>query len=142
MLALAAAIGGPYGIARDAAGNIFVTNTVSPRVFKINTSGILTTVAGNGAYGYTGDGGPATQAELQAPYGVAVDGFGDIFIADQLGVIREVNATTGIISTVAGNGVPGYPAMVARESRPSSTDLDAFSSTGQITSSLPIRTTM
>ena len=74
----------------------------------MDTSGIITTVAGNGTFGYGGDGGPATQARLSYPYGVAVDVTGNIYIADYLNNrIRKVD-TDGIIITVAGNGTYGY----------------------------------
>ena len=80
----------------------------SLRIRKVDTNGILMTVAGNGANGYSGDGGTATNASLNGPRGVAVDGYGNLFIADSgNGRIREVN-TDGIITTVAGGGpVPG-----------------------------------
>jgi trimeric autotransporter adhesin len=77
---------------------------------KVSLGGTISTVAGTGTAGYSGDGGPATRAELDAPYGVAVDGAGDLFIADTANsVIREVTAA-GVISTVAGNGVPSTSA--------------------------------
>ena len=70
---------------------------------------MITTVAGNGSGGYSGDGGPATAAELDDPAGVAVDSAGDLFIADTgNNAIREVNLSTGVITTVAGNGTAGY----------------------------------
>src|SRR5208283_2240836 len=71
-------------------------------------NGIITTVAGNGEAGYSGDGDQATNASLDTPYGVAVDGYGNLFIADfNNNCIREVG-TNGIINTVAGNGTAGY----------------------------------
>ncbi len=74
----------------------------------MGTNGIITTVAGNGTNGYSGDGGAATNAELQNPFGVAVDATGNLFIGDDgNSVIREVG-TNGIITTVAGNGTTGY----------------------------------
>ena len=74
------------------------------------SNGNITTVAGNGKAGYSGDGGPATSAQLNDPYGVFVDGAGNIFIADtDNAAIREVVA--GIIQTVAGNGTMATPAM-------------------------------
>ena len=70
--------------------------------------GVITTVAGNGTAGYSGDNGPATAAELYYPAGVAVDSAGDLFIADSgNNAIREVNPPRGVITTVAGNGTPG-----------------------------------
>jgi hypothetical protein len=99
-----------FGVAVDAAGNLFIADMDNNVIREVPAgSGIPTTVAGNGTFGYSGDGGLATSAELAFPSGVAVDAAGDLFIAD-LGnnVIREVPAGTGIITTVAGNGTFGY----------------------------------
>jgi hypothetical protein len=91
----------------DGAGNIYIAE-LGNRIRKVNTSGIITTVAGNGTAGYTGDGGPATSASLYYPVGVAVDGAGNIYISDSGNYrIRKVN-TSGVITTVAGNGYWGY----------------------------------
>jgi hypothetical protein len=92
------------------AGDVYIADYNNDVVREVNNAtGVITTVAGNGETGYSGDGGPATDAELDGPAGVAVDSAGDIFIAD-LGnsKVREVNAATGIITTVAGNGDTGY----------------------------------
>lgn len=100
-----AKIGGNVnGIAVDNKGNIYFSDTSNRRVRKIDANGIITTVAGNGVYGYSGDNGLATNAQLAIPYGVAVDASGNIFISD-IGyhIIRKV-ATNGIITTVAGGG--------------------------------------
>jgi len=103
-----ASLDDPYGVTVDASGNLFIADTFNSRVRKVDTNGIITTVAGTGSAGYSGDGGAATNANLDQPYGVAVDGLGNLFIAD-LGnnCIRKAN-TNGIITTVAGNGSPGY----------------------------------
>ena len=70
---------------------------------------MITTIAGNGIYGYSGNGVPATSAELGLPMDVAVDSAGDFFIADAYNnVVREVHHTTGLITTIAGNGICGY----------------------------------
>ena len=69
-------------MAVDASGNLFIADTDNQRIRKVGTNGIITTVAGNGTAGYSGDGGPATNAELNYPYGVAVDATGNLFIAD------------------------------------------------------------
>jgi sugar lactone lactonase YvrE len=96
------------GVAVDAPGNLFIADTENQRIRKVGTNGIITTVAGNGRVGYSGDGGPATNAELSWPAGVAVDASGNVFFAEQdNNVIRKVE-TDGIITTVAGNGTPGY----------------------------------
>jgi trimeric autotransporter adhesin len=86
------------------------TDTGNNRIRKVNLSTVvITEVAGNGTAGYLGDSGAATSAELNAPYGVAVDTSGNIYIADTSNNrIRKVTASTGKISTVAGNGTYGY----------------------------------
>ena len=95
------------GLAVDAAGDLFIADTLNNVVREVRPNGIITTVAGNGTTGYAGDGGLATAAELSFPCGVAVDAHGDLFIADtNNNVIREV-APDGIITTVAGGGTLG-----------------------------------
>src|ERR1017187_2428987 len=94
-------------MAFDAVGNLFIAATAHNRIRKVDTNGIITTVAGNGISGYSGDGGAATNANLSSPASAAVDSFGNLFIADQHNNrIREVD-TNGIITTVAGNGIGG-----------------------------------
>jgi trimeric autotransporter adhesin len=104
-----AALYNPSGVAVHASGNIYVADTYNHciRMVMTNTS-IITTVAGNGVSGYSGDGGPATSAALSYPYGTAVDGSGNLYVADTgNNCIRRVMTSTGIITTVAGNGVSG-----------------------------------
>jgi hypothetical protein len=92
----------PQGLAIDNSGNIYFADQYNNRVRKINTSGIITTLAGSDTSGFSGDGGPATAAELDSPFGVAVDASGNVYISDQRNNrIREVN-TSGIITTIAG----------------------------------------
>ena len=100
----------PAGVAVDGSGNIFIADTGNCRIQKVTAStGDISTVAGTGVCGSSGDGGPATSAELWGPWGIAVDGSGNIFIADTYNNrIREVTASTGDISTVAGNGGCDY----------------------------------
>ena len=120
----------PTGVAVDGSGNLYIVdyNTVSVR--KVSPGGIITTVAGNGTNGYSGDGGPATSAEFSFPFGVAVDGFGNLYIADSLNSrIRKVSPS-GTITTVAGNGTFGYSgdgglATAAQLDNPYGVTLDA-----------------
>jgi len=107
--ATSAGIGSPSGLAVDAAGNLYFTNSTTTRVFKVNTNGILTVFAGNGSWGDSGDGGMATQAALKCPYGLAVDTGGNVYIADECSTrVRKVDPK-GIITTFAGNGTSGGP---------------------------------
>jgi hypothetical protein len=110
-LATSAALNSPEGVSVDAAGNIFVTDSGNNRIREVVAStGDIQTVAGNGTRGFSGDGGPATSAELDGPNDVFVDAAGDIFIADagSNNRIREVMASTGNIQTVVGNGTDGF----------------------------------
>ena len=103
-----AILSNPQGVAVDAAGNLFIADTSTYRIRKVDTNAIITTVAGSGVGGYSGDGGFATNANLFYPLGVAVDAAGNLFIADQNSQrIRKVD-TNGIITTVAGNGSNSY----------------------------------
>jgi uncharacterized protein (TIGR03437 family) len=106
--ATAAALNHPRGMALDSAGNIFVADLNNARIRKISPDGIITTVAGNGAAGYSGDGGPATAAMLNQPEAVAVDTAGNLIIADsQNRRVRNVDSS-GTITTIAGTGTEGY----------------------------------
>ena len=105
-LADTTAIVGATGLCIDEAGNLYVANWHS-RVYKVNTSGIITTVVGTGESGYSGDGGLATNAKT-VPYAIAVDRTGNLYIAEyNHNRIRIVNSA-GIITTIAGNGVSGF----------------------------------
>jgi len=104
MEATASEINQPDCISVDAAGNMYIADWANNRVRKVNTSGIITTIAGNGTPGYWGDGGQATAAELYEPSYVLADGAGNIYISDSRNYcIRKIN-TSGIISTIAGIG--------------------------------------
>ena len=105
-----AQLSSPQGVAADGAGNIYIADTYNNRIRKVDVStGIITTVAGNGRDGFSGDGGPATAAKLRWPEDVAVDSAGNFYIADTYNNrIRKVDASTGIITTAAGNGSYGF----------------------------------
>ncbi len=106
--ATAAEISSPQGIFADRFGNIFFTDFFNNRVREINTSGVINTLAGLGVNSYSGDGGPASVAELNAPSGVVTDTLGNVYIADEANNrIRMIN-TSGIINTFAGNGTGAY----------------------------------
>ncbi len=122
----------PQGLALDAAGNLYIADSGNNRVRKVTAStGVITTVAGNGAAITFGDGGPATAASVHNPSAVAVDAAGNLYIAESLGqVVRKVTAGTGIISTFAGTGVAGFagdggPAAAAQISGPMGLAFDA-----------------
>lgn len=106
--ATAAELNNPSSVAADAFGNVYIGDKNNNRIRKVNTNGIITTIAGNGTAGFSGDGGPATAAELNAPTAVAVDNAGNVYICDgSNNRVRMVN-TSGIITTVAGNGTTGF----------------------------------
>lgn len=107
--ATAANLGQAWGVAVDNSGNVFIADQLNHRIRKINTAGIITTVAGTGFAVFTADGVAATSSNLNEPTGVAVDAAGNIYIADNANNrVRKVN-TSGIISTIAGYGLPyGY----------------------------------
>lgn len=113
----------------DASGNVYIADAQNNRIRKVDASGTITTIGGNGTGGFSGDGGPATAAELHFPNGIAIDGAGNLYIADDANNrIREIN-TSGIISTVAGNGSKGYggdggPATAAKLNAPQAVAVD------------------
>jgi sugar lactone lactonase YvrE len=127
--ATSAELGFTGGVALDSAGNIYIADGGNNRIRKVSTSGIITTVAGKGTKGFSGDGGPATSAELGSPSGVAVDSTGNIYIDDENNDrIRRID-TSGIITTVAGGGsnglAEGGPATSAELSDPVALAVDS-----------------
>jgi uncharacterized protein (TIGR03437 family) len=128
-----AELSSPSGVAVDGAGNVYFADTGNQRIRKIS-NGTISTVAGNGTAGFSGDNGPATSAELNLqqssllPAGVAVDASGNLFIADS-GNQRVRKVSNGVITTVAGTGTPGYggdggPAASAQLNNPSGIAID------------------
>jgi cysteine-rich repeat protein len=119
----------PIGLAVDGLGNLYIADLYNSRIRRVDTAGIITTIAGNGNFGYSGDGGPATSAQLSGPTGVAVDGLGTVYIADNNNfVVRRVDLN-GVITTIAGNGTYGYsgdggPAISAQLNYPLDVALD------------------
>jgi trimeric autotransporter adhesin len=106
--ATAVEINYPYGLKLDATGNLIIAEYAGQVVREVNTSGIISTLAGNGVQGFWGDGGPATAAEFYNVCDMALDNSGNIYITDERNNrIRKVN-TSGIITTIAGNGVYGF----------------------------------
>jgi uncharacterized protein (TIGR03437 family) len=117
-------------VAVDASGNAYFSDTGNNVVRKINPAGVVSTVAGNGAAGFGGDGGAATAAQLNGPVGLAVDRSGDLLIADAFNERVRKIAPNGVITTVAGSGTQGYagdgaPAANAQLSLPYALALDA-----------------
>jgi hypothetical protein len=100
----------PFMCDFDTAGNLYAAEARNHCVRRIDRdTGVITTVAGTGTAGYSGDGGPATEAMLNEPYSLRIDRNGDIYIVDRLNAaVRKVEAATGVITTVAGTGEPGY----------------------------------
>jgi len=113
----------PWGITFDAQGNLYIADMDHDAIRKVDTNGIITTVAGTGQRGYSGDGGPATRAKLNAPLGVVFDAAGNMYIADENNSrIRKVD-TNGIITTIGGTGELGCtgnggPATAAQMQNP------------------------
>ena len=128
--AYAALLHAPSGIVADSAGNVYIADSGNHAVRKIDTLGTISTVAGTGTPGFSGDGGSAAAAQLNAPTGVALDSAGNLFIADTSNQrIREV-AQNGTITTIAGFGLAGFsgdggPALLAGLNQPAGLAIDA-----------------
>jgi sugar lactone lactonase YvrE len=129
--AVMALLSEPFMCAFDPQGNLYLAEAMNHCVRRVDRdSGVITTVAGTGSEGYSGDGGPAIQATLNQPYSLQVDANGDIYIVDRFNAaIRRVDAATGVITTVAGTGTPGYsgdggPGNQARMREPNDCFLD------------------
>jgi uncharacterized repeat protein (TIGR01451 family) len=130
--ATAAQLNFPNGLAIDGFGNLFIADTSNQRIRRVDAAtGTITTVAGNGTQAFSGDGGPAVEAGLSVPADVAVNAVGEFVITDGSNRIRRVDASTGIISSVAGNGSAGFdgdgrPATEASLSFPWGTAVDSL----------------
>ena len=126
-----AALSWPTGVAVDANGNLYIADSENRRVRRVDTTtGIINTIAGTGEYGYSGNGGPAAEAEFGYPEGVAIDVEGNLYVAETgNNRVRRVDATTGIITTVTGVERPGYdgddgPTVAASPNDPSGVTVD------------------
>jgi sugar lactone lactonase YvrE len=132
--ATAAGLDTPTGVAVDTSGNLYIADSHNQRIRMVNAAGIISTIAGNGALGYSGDSGNATQSTLALPTGVAVDAAGNVVIADSdNNVLRQVS--NGVINTIAGNGNQGYggdngAALNATLNTPRSASFDALGNVG------------
>ncbi len=131
-LAIAANLNYPTGVAVDAAGNVYIADALNSRVRKINNAtGNISTIAGTGIPGYNGDGIAANTARLNRPFAVALDAANNVYISEGNGArIRKITVGTGVISTVAGTGVPGYngdgiPPTIAKINNPRGIVVDA-----------------
>jgi len=127
--ALAANLNHPRAVTLDASGNVYIADTHNHRIRKVDTTGIITTVAGNGTRGYSGDGGPAAQAQITYPTDIVLDTAGNLFIAEG-NYVRKVD-TSGIITTVAGDGAwqnwdEGIPATQASLDEVNGLGIDAI----------------
>lgn len=130
--AAAALLNGPFDVAFDAAGNLYFSDTFNHRIRRVDAAtGTISTIAGNGEAGYSGDGGPATEAALNEPYGILVDRAGNLYTADRLNRrVRRIDARSGVIATLAGTGEAAYggdggPAALAGLAEPNGLAFDA-----------------
>jgi len=119
----------PIGITLDSSGNLYIVENGDSRIRKVDTKGIISTIAGNGTAGFSGDGSPAVKAEMNFPTGIAVDSSGSLYIADFQNLrVRKIDSS-GNIATVAGNGVlsfsgDGSPALSAQMNTPQGVTVD------------------
>lgn len=127
--ATAASLNGPCCMAFDALGNFYIGEYYSNKIRKVNTSGIISTYAGTGVAGYSGDGGPATNAKLNGLFDIAIDPEGNLYIADAANNRVRMVSTLGIMSTFSGNGTAAFsgdggPASAAKVNNPAGLEID------------------
>lgn len=128
--ATSSALQSPEGGRMDKAGNLYIADQLDHRLRKVSTTGVITTIAGTGIAGYSGDGGPAASAQIRFPVDVVIDSEGDIIFSDSgNNRIRKINSS-GIITTIAGTGVAGFsgdggPATSAKLNHPKGLNLDS-----------------
>ena len=128
--AVNAALGNPQGVAVDSQGNLYIADTGNNRIRKVSSTDIITTIAGNGAVGFAGNGVPATAAQLNAPSRVALDTAGNLYFSDNgNNAVRRIS-TGGVITTIAGNGQYGFsgdggPAISAMLANPNGLAIDS-----------------
>ena len=125
-----ALLNAPSYISCDFLGNVYINDYLNHRIRKVDTFGIITTIAGNGTQGFSGDNGLATLAQLNQTLGLKIDYSGNIFFIDN-GRVRKINISNGIITTIAGNGIQGFggdmgPATAAQFFVPQDVAIDKF----------------
>jgi len=126
-----AQLNNPFAVARGPDGALYICDVDNQRIRRVTKDGIISTFAGNGTKGYSGDGGPATAAALNEPYELAWDSAGNLYFVERVNhIVRRVDTKTGKISTVAGTGKPGFagdggPAVKAQLNQPHSLAFDA-----------------
>jgi hypothetical protein len=129
--AVLARLNGPRMISLDSVGNLYIADSFNHRIRRVGTDGVITTVAGTGVAGFSGDGGPATAAQLSEPRGLSLLDDATLYIADTVNArIRRVDLPTGVITTVVGNGAKrfggdGGPAIQASLRNPRGVSFDA-----------------